>query len=199
MTRAPRSRRRGRLRSVSARLPPRLRVVPEVAAALIRAAEAAYPEEFCALLLGRPEGLDDEGRDDDGAGTVTRMVTAVNRHPDPRHGFELDPAVLFAALRPEREAERAGRPPPKERVVGHAHSHPDGAAVPSATDRALAHEPGMAWLIVPVRAGRAGTPTAWRAVAEADGRSGLAPLSLDWPEGEGPGADGKDGAATKKP
>jgi len=116
------------------------------------AAEAAYPEEFCALLLGRSLP--------DGGWRLEDYRPAANVHPQPRRHFELDPAVHIATLRELRQ-NRDG----KERglcLLGHIHSHPDAKAEPSATDLSMAHDPEMLWLILSVRRGKAEHLTAWR-------------------------------------
>lgn len=93
----------------------------------IRAHAAEEPErEVCGLLLGT-------------GAEVSRVVRCANVAPDPRRHFEIDPAALIAAHR----AGRGGGPRP----IGHYHSHPSGAATPSARDAAMA-ETGSFWLIV---------------------------------------------------
>lgn len=83
--------------------------------------------EICGLLFGTADVID--------AAQPAQNVAA-----DPGRRFELDPAVLFAAIR----AERAGGP----RLVGYYHSHPSGDPVPSACDAAEASEQGRLWLIM---------------------------------------------------
>jgi proteasome lid subunit RPN8/RPN11 len=139
---------------------PRLMIGAAHQAALLRAAEAAYPNEFCALLVGRDRG--------EAEAELTRIVPAENVAAAPRTGFELDPRVLIRTLRTLREAERTGEGN-GERLLGHVHSHPDAAAEPSARDRALAHEPGLFWLIVAVEGGKAGAINAFQSVEAADG------------------------------
>nr|WP_315588364.1 M67 family metallopeptidase [Sphingomonas psychrotolerans] len=97
------------------------------------------PREACGLLFGTPDAI-----------TAMQAVENVAEAPETR--FEIDPAVLFAALR----AERAGGP----RIVGYWHSHPSGEATPSATDAAMAAPDGKLWLIV---AGEAAS--LWRTAA----------------------------------
>ncbi|AEG48698.1 putative protease [Sphingobium chlorophenolicum L-1] len=87
---------------------------------------AADTNEVCGLLLGEP-------------GRIDAIQPAANAASDPARRFELDPAVLIAAHR----AARAGG----ARIVGHYHSHPGGAPVPSATDAACAVADGSLWLI----------------------------------------------------
>ncbi|HEY1720674.1 MAG TPA: M67 family metallopeptidase [Magnetospirillaceae bacterium] len=118
-------------------------------------AEAAYPNEYCSLLVGVDEGP--------ASYRVARIVPAANVHPQPRTNFELDPRVLIATLRELRETGRAGQGE-GERLLGHAHSHPNGAAQPSAQDAALAHEAGLFWLVMAVRDGTAEDMNAFRAI-----------------------------------
>lgn len=98
-------------------------------------AETAPGREICGLLFG------DEG-------VIRDARPAANVAPDPRRHFEVDPQALFVAIR----AERAGGP----RMIGHYHSHPGGAPIPSARDLADA-EPGRLWLII-----AHGTARLWR-------------------------------------
>ncbi len=110
-------------------------------ASIADAAEAAYPDECCGLLVGH------------GVRTirVTRLAPAPNLLRGQAHDrFELDPRSRF-------ETERALRGT-AERIVGHWHSHPNGSATPSATDLEQAWEPDLIWLIVGVAANAAGRP-----------------------------------------
>ena len=143
---------------------PILAMSPDLRDRLRAAAEKAYPNECCALLIGVVAAPPAPAR-------VTRLVFADNVAPDPRIGFELDPKVLIAVLRALREAEAAGPGSGGggERLLGHFHSHPDAPARPSAQDRALAHEPGLFWLIQSVERGGAGELNAFHAIAAADG------------------------------
>ncbi len=90
-------------------------------------ARAAHPRECCGVLLG--EGA-----------RIARAVACTNVAADPLRRFEIDPAALIAAHR----AARGGG----EQVLGYYHSHPHGAAEPSATDRAGAARDGRVWAIV---------------------------------------------------
>lgn len=93
---------------------------------MIGRANACPDVEICGLLLG--------------CGTlVEALLPAPNVAPDPRDSFELDPGVLIAAHR----AARGGAAKP----IGHYHSHPIGAAIPSARDIAAA-SPGDFWIII---------------------------------------------------
>lgn len=118
-------------------------VAPAVLEAVGRDLEAAYPAEGCGVLLGEASG--DERR-------VLRRVPADNRVSGRNDRYVVDPGVLRELL----EEEDRGGP----RVVGFYHSHPDAAPEPSETDRELAW-PWYAYLIVPVRGGRAGEGRAW--------------------------------------
>lgn len=98
-------------------------------------ARAAFPRECCGLIEGVRGG--------DG-------VEAVALHPAPNHSkeadrFEIDPAAQFAALRAARANGRE--------IVGCYHSHPNGAAEPSAHDLAGASEEGFLWLIAELSGG----------------------------------------------
>jgi len=104
-------------------------------AALIETeARRVFPREACGLLLGMRE---------EGAVRVARVVPAPNMAEDADR-FEIDPRLLFAL-------RRAGRQ--DEAIVGHYHSHPHGAAAPSARDETEAAWPGLAWLIIGMEAG----------------------------------------------
>jgi proteasome lid subunit RPN8/RPN11 len=103
-----------------------IRIAASLIARLMGEAAADPAREICGLLFGD-------------AGAITAARAAPNVAPDPERHFEIDPAVLFAALR----AERRGGP----RLIGHYHSHPNGRAEPSPRDLAAA-EPGKLWLII---------------------------------------------------
>ncbi|MCW5752319.1 MAG: M67 family metallopeptidase [Alphaproteobacteria bacterium] len=107
--------------------------------ALIDAAEAAYPEEACALLVGR-RGPGDRI-------FVERIVQSRNVAEDRRRRFEVDPGLRIGLERELRGGPLA--------VVGVWHSHPDGPARLSATDLASAYEPELAWLLTMVAGGQA--------------------------------------------
>ena len=49
---------------------------------------------------------------------------------------------------------------PKQRIVGHYHSHPNNPAQPSTTDLEMAYEPDLVWLITSVVDGQATLTTA---------------------------------------
>ena len=112
---------------------PRL-LLPAAALALIEAdVQAAAPNEACGLLIGTREGA---------AVHVALAVPSANvAAPETRaRRFEIDPALL---LRWHRELRGAG-----QEIVGLYHSHPGGTATLSATDRAEAWTPGLAWLVL---------------------------------------------------
>lgn len=130
-----------------------LLLTPDHAAALGGLAEAAFPQEACALLVGIDRG--------DGRLEVQRIVPAANVAAEPAHGFEIDPATHIALLRGLRERNAA------DRILGHWHSHPNGRPEPSATDAAMIHDPGLVWLISAVdAAGHARPPRAFRPLPE---------------------------------
>lgn len=107
-------------------------------ARLLSAAQDSPGAEICGLLLGS-EGLIAEAR------------PCRNVAPDPARAFEIDPVQLFAAHRQARDGGAL--------VIGHYHSHPSGAAVPSGRDAAQAMGDGALWLILTGDAARL-----WRSV-----------------------------------
>lgn len=118
--------------------PPRVvRVAPAAAAAIEQAAQTAYPNEACGLLVGRAE---------EGGWVVSQAIPGLNVHAEPRHRFEVDPRLVFDWMRRLR-----GGP---EQLIGHFHSHPESPAEPSATDRSSAYDRSAIWLIASVDRGR---------------------------------------------
>jgi desampylase len=126
---------------------------------LVEAGEAAYPEEACALLVGRA-GLGDIRH-------VERIELAANVADDRRRRFEVDPGLRIGLERELRGTHR--------RVIGVWHSHPDHPAQPSATDAAMAFEPDLVWLITAVIGGQAAASAAF---AVCDHGPGFRPLAL---------------------
>ena len=128
--------------------------------AIERSAEAAYPEEACGLLVGRcapGEGY-----------WVGAVEASANVAEPPRtRRFEVDPKLR---LRLERELRES-----PDSVIGVYHSHPNGSAEPSETDRSMIFEPDMAWLITAVVDGKAGATTGWRPTKDG---SAFRPLRL---------------------
>ncbi len=105
--------------------------------ALVADCVARYPEEACGLLIGRR---------DPAAIVVTQVVPSPNRSPAPRTSFEIDTKLRLDVTRELRGGPTA--------VVGLYHSHPEGDATPSATDRDRAWEPDLVWVIVALDRGR---------------------------------------------
>ena len=138
----------------------RLVLTAAQAADLTQMAEAAYPREACALLVGRAEADRIE---------IAEIVAGDNVAASPEREFEFDPARHIALLRRLRESHAP------ERLIGHWHSHPNGRAEPSAQDAAMANDPGLLWLISAVTDGKAGAPRAFK--LKPDG--GFVPLPLD--------------------
>lgn len=137
-----------------------IRVPEPIVRTIEAAAEAAYPDECCGLLIGR----DIEA----GAIVVTNVAPSANvaagNHAD---SFEVDPQVRFDVMRRlDVKNEKGGA---AERIVGHYHSHPDHPPEPSARDLEMAYEPDLVWVIVAVDKGRAAAMRAHR-LDEAAGR-----------------------------
>lgn len=124
----------------------KLEVSSAVLAELVSLAAAASPRECCGILLG-------EG------GLIVALLPAANVHPQPNTHFEIDPQALIDT---HRAARQGGLP-----VAGYYHSHPNGLAEPSPTDRAQSARDGSAWAIV-----AAGKVTFWH-----DAAAGFVPLS----------------------
>jgi len=125
--------------------------VPEaVMAELVRHLASALPDEGCAVLLGREDGVRLVPMENAQGAHHARDPAAFPRSP--RTAFSFDPRAWLALL---RAADAAG-----ERVVAIAHSHPDGGRRFSAEDRAWAApdgqplHPGVAHLVVAFGAGR---------------------------------------------
>ncbi len=98
-------------------------------AQLEREAREAYPRECCGLIEGVCEG---------------EAAHAIALHParnpaSESDRFEIDPVEQFRLM---REARGRGA-----EIIGCYHSHPNGAASPSARDREGAGEPDFIWLI----------------------------------------------------
>ncbi|MFU8896116.1 MAG: M67 family metallopeptidase [Gammaproteobacteria bacterium] len=115
--------------------------------AIIGACDAALPNEGCGLLLGWR---------DDAVAEITAVLPADNTLASP-HRYEIAPETVLAA---ERRARAAG-----SLLLGAWHSHPGGAAIPSAIDRA---EAWPDWCTVIVGLAAPGRPElrAWRLVGE---------------------------------
>ncbi len=97
-------------------------------------AKAAWPRECCGLLIGRCV---------DGAQIIDEVRPCKNLLADGQNDrFEIDPQDRFDAM---RQARSMGR-----EILGHYHSHPNGVAAPSKTDRDMMYEPDLIWLIAGV-------------------------------------------------
>ena len=118
---------------------------------IIDAAENVYPKECCGLLVGRDNGA--------GALMVTRVVLSKNVAEGSRlDRFEIDPQIRFDVMRQLKYHSKNDGP--RQRIIGHYHSHPNNPAQPSATDLEMAYEPHLVWLITSVLDGQATLTTA---------------------------------------
>ncbi len=120
--------------------------------AIEAAAEKAYPNESCGLLVG-------EG---DAHLRVTSLHPSENLADDPGRRFEVDPTLL---LKLHKSLRGSG-----QRLVGHYHSHPEGPAEPSAHDLSRAWQAELAWLVTAVAGGRAGATGGFIVADEAEPR-----------------------------
>jgi proteasome lid subunit RPN8/RPN11 len=124
---------------------------PEAASVIAAAATAAYPNEACGLLIGSAGAA---------GWRISAAVAGANVHAEPHHRFEVDPRLVFAWMRKLRGGSDA--------LIGHFHSHPDGPAEPSGTDRDSAFDRNALWLIAAVTAGQIGAMRAFRLGKGAD-------------------------------
>ncbi|CAA6605366.1 Mov34/MPN/PAD-1 [Rhodospirillaceae bacterium LM-1] len=111
-----------------------IRLTAAQARLIEKLAIAAWPKECCGLLIGRraEAGL-----------LVDEVRPCKNLLADQENDrFEIDPQERFDAMRQARSMERE--------ILGHYHSHPNGVAAPSKTDREQMYEPELTWLIVGV-------------------------------------------------
>lgn len=129
---------------------------------LAKHAESAYPGEACGALLGRSAGLDHS--------IVTRAIPLPNSDPSGRNGYQISPDDLEVTLSAADTRE--------EVVLGYYHSHPDRPAHPSERDLQNG-VPGLLYVAVSVRSGRAGARNAWLV-------DPAAPPSAASPSREGP-------------
>ena len=93
--------------------------------------------------------------------TVTEIVPTANVAADPARTFSIDPQAQFDQLRAARDAGL--------RVIGHYHSHPNGGAMPSSHDLAMAYDPHAIWVVLAAFPGGASAPKAFRHPAGSDG------------------------------
>src|SRR5262245_35504072 len=107
-------------------------VTRAVLASLIAHAREESPRECCGLLLGRGD-------------EVAEVRRARNVALSPATRFAIDPKDHIDA---RRDARARGL-----EILGFYHSHPHGAAVPSATDVAEAAYPGSVYAIIGLGAG----------------------------------------------
>ena len=90
------------------------------------------PREACGLLAGNHTG-------------ISRVIRCANVHPTPTTRYLIDPREQLQAF---RSIDAAG-----EELVGIYHSHPVSQPFPSPTDRAEAHYPDAAYVLVSLRTG----------------------------------------------
>jgi len=129
-----------------------LRIDPGALEAVWRDGQMRYPEECCGILLGRGGPVSH----------ATGALPCANAAAAPRLRYAVDERELFRAVKWARERG--------EEIVGFYHSHPDGAAHPSAADLADAWWPGCSYVITAVADGRAGETRAFRLREEAGER-----------------------------
>jgi len=152
----------------------RLRLDRTMLERVIGAAQDAYPEEACGLLIGTSAGP--------GIEQVRHAPRCDNTAADRLRGYSVAPLAYLDA---ERLADAEGA-----RVLGVWHSHPTGCARPSVIDRRDAW-PGWWYLIVGWRPGGAAQTRLWR-LPEL-GESPVAGLTNGFREGVIDGGEGATG------
>ncbi|MEH6545409.1 MAG: M67 family metallopeptidase [Sneathiella sp.] len=100
--------------------------------------EACWPEEACALLVGRHKGNQHW--------IVNFVEPARNIAENPSQFFEIDPTIRIR-LEMKTLFER-------NEIIGVFHSHPEGKATLSATDKNNIREPNLFWLIASTLSGK---------------------------------------------
>ena len=98
--------------------------------AILHHAETEYPFEACGLLLGQQ--LQDWL-------FISEVVPSPNLAEQPLHNFEIDPGLRLRIQKTSRKGNNG--------IIGHYHTHPDGEAVPSTTDRSRIYETDLIWII----------------------------------------------------
>ena len=124
-----------------------IRLSPALRDIIVAHCRRALPNEGCGLLLGH--------RHDEQA-VIAEVLPARNIR-DSSQRYEIEPEVVLAA---DRRARAAG-----QLLLGAWHSHPDGAPVPSTTDRAEAW-PDWCCLIVGLADPAHPELRAWRLLGE---------------------------------
>lgn len=124
-----------------------IRLAAEQRDAMVAHCLEALPNEGCGLVLGRREGT---------AATIVEALPARNSHASPDR-YEIEPEAVLGA---DRRARDQGL-----ELLGAWHSHPGGAPVPSATDRAEAW-PDWCYLIVGLSDSQHPELRAWRLLDE---------------------------------
>lgn len=138
-----------------------LKVPKAVAAQVAAAAEKAYPEECCGLLIGPlPDSFEKTGREV--RVEEARALPNGWESQAKTHRYQIDPK-LYAQV--EKELSGTGRA-----VVGFYHSHPGVPAWPSPFDLERAW-PCYSYWILSVREGKAAGSRSW--MRSDDGRNFL--------------------------
>ena len=124
-------------------------------------AESIYPEECCGLLLGKISGdaktlievLPTENSWGDDADDVFSVSeSSSQRKASKRNRFSIAPKVMLFAQKDARNRNLD--------IIGIFHSHPDGLAIPSEFDRAIAWQQ-YSYIILSVQQGQACELKSW--------------------------------------
>lgn len=132
-----------------------IRISQEIIVAMMTQAEAVYPAESCGLIVG--ESRQDDSCDDDSREAESHahyyLPFENDRRDNSERRFLIDPIIYQMA---EDRADSEGLA-----IVSVVHSHPDHPDRPSEFDRTHAW-PGLSYIIIAVRAGRAVSYRSWR-------------------------------------
>lgn len=120
---------------------------------ITRHLEAGYPDEACGILIGEVDDpLQPRDRHVRDVILVANAWDEVNERESRHNRYLISPDEYVKA---DREASKRGLD-----IVGVFHSHPDHPSQPSETDRSQAW-PGISYVIVSVRDGKATTAQSW--------------------------------------
>ena len=125
----------------------------ELKSLIIQHCKDRYPHEACGLLIGQ-------------GGQVREVIPSSNLSDCPGQNFEIDPALIIKYQKRGRQG--------RGKIIGHYHSHPDGAAAPSDKDRQQNYDPSLIWLIIQITDA---VPRAMKAFAVKAGS--LSPIPLN--------------------
>lgn len=133
--------------------PPTIHITASLHQQIVAHAEQCYPYEACGLFMGIVNSLYDI--------TLTDYVESINRAENPAIAFVIDPLTHITL---QKAARLKG-----EQVLGVFHSHPEGEATLSETDKKNAIYSKFLWMIASVHHKKVGAIHGFVAMPEGDG------------------------------